>query len=460
MRVAFILLITGIGIAAAVFINAFYGLLLYAFYAFASPLELTWGALEGSRLSFVVAALVIITALMQKQKIIFKHSIVFLSITFLFFCYISLAVKENIAPFYWDQLYLLARVITMALVASAMIDDARKLRLYILAIAVFIGFLGAYYGIFGLFAGSTDITGPGRIGDNNGFSAWLVTALPFIYYSGLQLKKKSWRILSKIIFIGNIIAIMLTFSRGGFVALVVVLALLFFTIKRNIIIFALIAACLFIFLLPSVDYSYKEEPLGKEEVEQMDVVDKTAYQYQERIKTLRKPKKEISSAVSRIHCWRIAIDMAEANQLFGVGFARYKAEYDNYDTSHGEYGPKRAVHNTILSVLAETGYLGFSVFIFLVFICWITIIKAKRKVMQISDIQLRKEFLSYTKMLNISLIAYFLAGSFVNTLFQEIFWAIITVSIVMDKISQMMLEGPSRKAKDTIDGLSQFLFGR
>ena len=84
-RIVFILAITGVGVIAS-FTDAFYGLLLYTFYSFVSPLELTWGGLAGARFSFMVGGVVILSALMQRRNIFPKHVIAYLCILFLFFC--------------------------------------------------------------------------------------------------------------------------------------------------------------------------------------------------------------------------------------------------------------------------------------------------------------------------------------------------------------------------------------
>jgi len=462
-RVIFIIAVTLIGIWATLFRDVFYGVLLYAFYSFASPLELTWGALGGMKFSFAVAGIVMISALVQKQKLIPMHKITFFCIFFPIFCYTSLSIRESISPYASFQIQLISRLIFMALMTALLVDNAQKLRIYILAITIFTGGLGAYYGIFGLLAGSTSIGGPGRIGDNNGFAVWLNTALPFIYYGSLQLKNKSWRYGTKAFFGGTILAVVLTFSRGGFIALVVVLALILLNIRKKIILFFLImVASVSILFLASAPSSPSEDAsfMGEERSEEKGTVDKTLGEWRQRIETLREPTDRIASANSRIHFWKTAIDMANANPLFGVGFSRYRNEYDNYDTLYGEFGPQRSVHNTLLKILAETGYTGFAIFTMLIFACLSAVARTKRRMRKCEDAELKREFSDYVTMLRISIIAYFLGGFFVNALNHETFWAIITVSIVLDRVSKSILEKSSPQSESTINRLSQRLFGK
>ena len=63
-------------LCSASFSNAFYGLLLYTFYAFVHPLVLIKGyTFSGFRASYITGMVVIGTALIQKRKIIAKHAV-------------------------------------------------------------------------------------------------------------------------------------------------------------------------------------------------------------------------------------------------------------------------------------------------------------------------------------------------------------------------------------------------
>ena len=250
-RLIFILSITIAGIIAS-FYDAYWGLLLYEWYAFASPLELSHETLVGSRLSLIVASVVVVTTLAQKKQLMVSSSCTFFCLGFLFICFCSLAVKLQFSlSFIASEIELIAKLILMALIVPVLLTDLKRIRLFILVVAISTGFLGCYYGVFGLFAGSSKILGPGRIGDNNGYAVWLVTSVPFIYFIGLQLKKRWMFIASRFIFFGNLLAIALTFSRGGLLACILVCALLFFYMRNK----ALLVILAFVALPPLVYYT-------------------------------------------------------------------------------------------------------------------------------------------------------------------------------------------------------------
>lgn len=70
------------------------------------------------------------------------------------------------------------------------------------------------------------------------------------------------------------------------------------------------------------------------------------------------------SAMGRIYAWEAAIKMALSHPFSGVGINNFYANYYFY-SSHWD-GKNHAVHSTWFQVLAETGFLGFFVFVWLV----------------------------------------------------------------------------------------------
>ncbi|WP_411991150.1 O-antigen ligase family protein [Agarivorans sp. DSG3-1] len=71
------------------------------------------------------------------------------------------------------------------------------------------------------------------------------------------------------------------------------------------------------------------------------------------------------SSMGRIYAWQAAFKMALYNPLTGVGLDNFYANY-YFFSSHWD-GKNHAVHSTWFGVLAETGFLGFTVFCILVF---------------------------------------------------------------------------------------------
>ena len=68
--------------------------------------------------------------------------------------------------------------------------------------------------------------------------------------------------------------------------------------------------------------------------------------------------------VERLAHWQAAVNMAEANPIFGVGFGNYEAAYETYRLVKWQYALGHA-HNIYLNTLAETGAIGLAGYLIL-----------------------------------------------------------------------------------------------
>ena len=84
-----------------------------------------------------------------------------------------------------------------------------------------------------------------------------------------------------------------------------------------------------------------------------------------------------ASALDRLYAWRGALNMALANPIQSIGLSNFsEALYFYIDRWSGFRD--MAAHSTWLTVLAETGFIGFAVFVLMIRQCWRTGLKALR----------------------------------------------------------------------------------
>jgi len=461
-RTALVFILTAAGIIMS-FSDAFFGLLLYTWYSFASPLELTYGSLEGTRLSMLVAAVVIGTALQQKKGLLVKHSLTVLCYLFALVCFCSLAYTTRFSmPQIGRSVENLTKIIFMACLAPALLPSLRKLRIFIWVVALSAGLLGAYYGVFGLFAGSRSIAGPARIGDNNGYAVFLVTNLAFIFYGGRHatfIKDETLRALLTFgLFCSNLVAIMLTFSRGGFLAAGLVFALIMLHVKNPVfkIISCGVILPVFFFLVSNIfsgDDNLYEIPTGASledsgPLETLDI-------YLSRLRTLQSAG-SVDSANSRTHFWRVALLMAQDKPALGVGFGRYNSEYNNYDIELGKYGFGRSVHSTYFKILAETGFTGLAIFLLIIITCIVNTQRTGKICRLFSQHPESEELMDYSRMIKIAFAGYCSGSLFVSTLNHEMFWALISVTIALDLLGKEIRAKEIEKFQESQKSLKLF----
>jgi hypothetical protein len=160
--------------------------------------------------------------------------------------------------------------------------------------------------------------------DVNTLSTSVLMILPLVYYQAIQSKRNIWKGLALVCFPVCIFTVILTFSRNGFVALTVVLAMLFFRRKGSFKIWGSIAIIILIVLL-------------------------TPGLYWSRIATI--PSIEVDSGLMlKLSYFRQSLNIILGNPLIGVG-----------------YGNSFSIHNTFLQIAADLGILVLLLFLGIIY---------------------------------------------------------------------------------------------
>jgi O-antigen ligase len=127
----------------------------------------------------------------------------------------------------------------------------------------------------------------------------------------------------------------------------------------------------------------------------------------------------------------------------GIGLNNYEYQYDRYDTTNGLYGRSRAVHNSFLEVLAETGFAGAATWTFLFVVaflkCWRIRRKADDPRLAIPD----QRFLrTYANAMITSMVGFTVAGSFIALALNDLTWLTFAFVAALDRLAAQMLPAP------------------
>ena len=154
-----------------------------------------------------------------------------------------------------------------------------------------------------------------------------------------------------------------------------------------------------------------------------------------RMSTINAPEEERDySQAGRLHFWSVGIAMANDRPILGVGHAGYQPSYNQYDWSGGLYGTGRAVHSSWFGILAETGYVGFALFMVIVlssfWACRRVRIMAKRG-------EVPESLGHYATGLESSLIAFCVGGTFVSFHYSEMLWHFFALTIALERVAMV-----------------------
>jgi probable O-glycosylation ligase (exosortase A-associated) len=406
--------------------NRYAGLLLYVWFALFRPMEWLWVDISFLRPSLVIGLLLVVPSLLTGVFPNVTHRLAIGSLSFVFFAVVAqfFALDPAIA---WVWLDYLVRLVIVCLLAVTLTTTIRRFVLLLTLMAVSLGFHSAKAGLASMmFGGVKFFDGlAGSFVDSNGYALGCAMVIPLLIASGQNLHwlrgavteetPRHWlRVFFYVAAPLSAFTIVSLFSRGGFIALVVSLLAFVLVQRRRILATCCLAAAaaLALAVIPLPDGSA------------------------DRLSTIR-TYEEINetSALSRLHFWQVAIDMSMDNPL-GVGLRNYEEAYDRYDSTGGEYGTNRAVHNSHLQVLAETGFGGAAAYVVVcVWSLWIALRLRFRAARVEPATQTSRFFLTTANGLFVSMVAYLVGGTFVSMPLNELTWLTVALVASLDRLA-------------------------
>lgn len=196
----------------------------------------------------------------------------------------------------------------------------------------------------------TRVTIPGTsLGDPNDLS--LVLSFPMSYAIAFAATKGTGKfrtllgIAGLITFLSAIIA---TQSRGGLLAIIAVLGVFGLRIIKSKLLLISIGSFGLMILIAAAGISDRKS--GGAEEEGVD-----------------------ASAMGRIHAWEAAFNMGIRNPMTGVGLSLFLDNYWDYATHSRAEGQAHVTHSTWFQVLSESGFVGFFLFIYMIFTIFMSI---------------------------------------------------------------------------------------
>lgn len=177
--------------------------------------------------------------------------------------------------------------------------------------------------------------------DPNFAGVFLVLILIFVFILKDKIFPKEWQLIPYLFFVANFIAIILTYSRGAYLMLLISVATYSVIAKKWKLIFGLIISFIFIFFLLAPRFHLESTNLLR-----------------------------IASIGARVNSMKEAVYIFEQKPM-GVGFNTYRYAREKFEYSN-EWGTQishagAGVDNSFLFVLVTAGILGLISYIYLVY---------------------------------------------------------------------------------------------
>ncbi|MGH7311425.1 MAG: putative O-glycosylation ligase, exosortase A system-associated, partial [Candidatus Rokuibacteriota bacterium] len=245
------------------------------------------------------------------------------------------------------------------------------------------------------------------IGDNNGLALGLIMIVPLLYFLARDEPRRWLRGVLRITLVMSIAAVPFTYSRAGFLGLVVVLFMFVGRTrwKWSAMTMAVVASPVVLSLLPQ--------------------------RWFDRIGTIL-TYSEDGSAISRLTAWGVSWGVALDNPLFGGGFrvlphpevwAAYAPDWmDRIYNAHSIY----------FEVLAEHGFIGFFLFFGLLGSTVLSMRAVRQQVGQRPDLLW---LVDCSYMVETALLAYLVSGAFYNLASFDLVYFLVGVAIILKRLA-------------------------
>lgn len=431
LRTVFVLLILVPGLTAAIF-SRFAALLLYVWFAMFRPQEWLWVDVSRFRPSLVIGAMLVGPCLATGVFPVVAHPLGLGSLLFLgvnVFPQLG-AIRPDVG---WEWLGYLTRLVVVSLLVAPLAATPTRLLAVVGVLAGSFLFHSAKAGLASILSGGTTYYAglAGAFSDNNGYAVGTAMAMFLLIgvAQNIRWRLARWSLLAAAGPLSAMTVISL-FSRSGFLAMATGLAT-FVALQRS-------WRTLLLVLLVSATLAYLPIPTG--------YADRLAF-----ISDYDTTTTADESAMGRLHFWGVAVDMVKARPL-GVGLRNFEYTYDFFDSSNGRYGSGRAVHNTLLQVLAESGVTGFALYCFLLIAALRALFRVRARARNVAlSPDLRHLYFTLANGMLASMAAFLIGGTFISMALNDLTWLTLGAVIGIDRLSRGT-EQPAWEASSPPDG--------
>lgn len=250
----------------------------------------------------------------------------------------------------------------------------------------------------------------GLWGDQNEFAALLLVLIPLSIMNFFMDQKLIYKVISAITSLILLTGLILTYSRGGFISLFLMLVLAMFKIvsgKNRTKILAISVPCIIVAFIIFY-YAFADQFLAR--METLSVLSSS-----------ESAQTEGSLKQRYFYYFQLAPKLFMQHPVFGVGFREFV-----FSNPYGQ-----VTHNTYLEVLVGMGVIGFIPFVAILFLSW----KDLRSAQKFNN---NNPFVhSYAVALEIGFLGYLFASMFLTLDLNKVLWMSIALTSVVLNLSRI-----------------------
>ena len=289
-------------------------------------------------------------------------------------------------------------------------------------IAFSVGFYGVKGGAFTIMGGGADLVwGPPEtfIEDNNALALAVIMTIPLLAYFYIMSTKRWMRAALAVSIALCAICVIGSYSRGGLVAIVAMSGFLWLKSKSKV----LLGAVVVIFAIGF--YSFMP-PAWEERMNSISTYE------------------EDESAQGRLRTWTMLTNLALDRPIVGGGFEPYSV--DVFRRYLPDYNNTHSAHSIYFQVLGEHGFVGLALFVTFWLLTW----RLSRRIIKHTKNDPEAKWAHWlAKMVQVSLIGYFVGGTFLNLAYWDMPYFLMIALAVTWHVVRSRSPDPSAPKADS-----------
>jgi probable O-glycosylation ligase (exosortase A-associated) len=412
-----VVLVAWLAVIPAAFTQPYAAVMLWVWTALIAPNVYVYSFLAGVQFNKIVVGITLISIAFSQEskKIKWNPTLIILTILLIqgSISYL-LSGKNTAAPDIYNKFW---KEYVLCLLLNLVITDRLRLHSFVMISCIALGFHGVLEGLKTIASGgSHHVQGIATLGDNNQFALAILMILPLMHYLSRQSVNVAVRWAWLAVLVLGCIAVVGTWSRGGFIGLVV-LAVGFVFLSRR-----------------------KFRSLVLVGVVSLVVAAVASAQYVEKVQTIENADSE-TSFMGRVLAWEVSFAIACDHPFFGAGYhatqdpkiwQSYVARVRIPEAlKFTPLPPAKAAHSIYFEVMGDLGFLGFMLFGSLLYLGFrnvnkvIRYCKPKKELEWMYDLALR---------FRLTLIVYAVSGAAVSMAWFEFFYILLVLITASSRI--------------------------
>ncbi|MCW2240910.1 putative O-glycosylation ligase, exosortase A system-associated [Azospirillum canadense] len=332
------------------FAHAYIGSLLWTWTALLTPSTYLYSFMGGVPLNKLAAGITVLALLLNRQGAVIRlGSTAYMLIGLVLLGGVSMMSGGVVPDAGWEIYDRLVKTVLLFLVLTALINTRLRLHMLLLIIALSIGYNGLNEGLKVIVSGGAYKPEVPLLGDNNHFAGAILMVIPVIGYLYRYSEEKC----VKLALFGTLllctVSVIGTYSRGGFIGLLVITFSYIMTTRRKIANLVALAALAGLLLLITPDSWF------------------------ERMNTIQDAGED-SSFMGRVVAWKISTLIALDHPLAGGGFRAVQTGYFwhmysqkfhllDFIPTPEPLSRAMAAHSIFFEVLGDLGFTGLFLFV-------------------------------------------------------------------------------------------------